>query len=78
MLISATGFDAGTGGLTRVDIRGRDGTALKDYWADGAQTHLGMMSHGFPNLFFLNAVQSPSAFFSPRCSATTRSAASCG
>ena len=65
VLISATGFDAGTGGLTRVDIRGRDGTALKDYWADGAQTHLGMMSHGFPNLFFLNAVQSPSVFFSP-------------
>jgi len=65
VLISATGFDAGTGGLTRIDIRGVDGATLKDYWADGARTHLGMMSHGFPNLFFLNAVQSPSAFFSP-------------
>ena len=65
VLIAATGFDAGTGGLTRIDIRGRDGTSLKDHWAGGARTHLGMMSHGFPNLFFLNAVQSPSAFFSP-------------
>jgi cation diffusion facilitator CzcD-associated flavoprotein CzcO len=65
VLICATGFDAGTGGLTRVDVRGRDGRTLKDHWADGARTHLGMMSHGFPNFFFLNAVQSPSAFFSP-------------
>ena len=65
VLISATGFDAGTGGLTRVDITGRDGRALKEYWQDGARTHLGLMSHGFPNMFFINAVQSPSAFFSP-------------
>jgi cyclohexanone monooxygenase len=65
VLISATGFDAGTGGLTRIDITGRGGVSLKDYWASGARTHLGMMSHGFPNIFFLNAVQSPSAFFSP-------------
>ncbi len=60
VLISATGFDAGTGGLTRVDIRGRDGRSLKEYWEDGARTHLGLMSHGFPNMFFINAVQSPS------------------
>ncbi|MCU1501337.1 MAG: Baeyer-Villiger monooxygenase ue [Ilumatobacteraceae bacterium] len=65
VLISATGFDAGTGGLTRIDIRGRAGASLKDAWASGARTHLGMMSSGFPNMFFLNAVQSPSAFFSP-------------
>jgi len=65
VLISATGFDAGTGGLTRVDIRGRDDRILKEQWEHGASTHLGMMSSGFPNLFFLNAVQSPSAFFSP-------------
>jgi cation diffusion facilitator CzcD-associated flavoprotein CzcO len=65
VLISATGFDAGTGGLTRVDIRGRDGRSLKQYWEDGARTHLGLMSNGFPNMFFINAVQSPSAFFSP-------------
>jgi cyclohexanone monooxygenase len=65
VLICATGFDAGTGGLTRVDVRGRDGQRLADHWTDGARTHLGMMSAGFPNFFFLNAVQSPSAFFSP-------------
>ncbi len=65
VLISATGFDAGTGGLTRIDIRGRAGASLKEHWSDGARTHLGMMSNGFPNMFFLNAVQSPSAFFSP-------------
>ena len=65
VLISATGFDAGTGGLTRIDITGRDGVVLRDAWASGARTHLGMMTSGFPNLFFLNAVQSPSAFFSP-------------
>jgi cation diffusion facilitator CzcD-associated flavoprotein CzcO len=65
VLICATGFDAGTGGMTRIDIRGRDGVSLKDYWSAGARTHLGMMSNGFPNLFFINSVQSPSAFFSP-------------
>ena len=65
VLICATGFDAGTGGLTRIDIRGRDGRSLKEYWEGGARTYLGMMSEGFPNIFFLNAVQSPSAFFSP-------------
>lgn len=65
VIISATGFDAGTGGLTRIDIFGRDGQLLRDYWSGGAKTHLGMMSYGFPNMFFLNAVQSPSAFFSP-------------
>jgi cyclohexanone monooxygenase len=65
VLISATGFDAGTGGLTRIDIHGRGGETLKDHWRDGARTYLGLMSRGFPNLFFLNAVQSPSAFFSP-------------
>lgn len=65
ILICATGFDAGTGGMTRIDLRGRGDVLLRDYWADGARTHLGLMSAGFPNMFFLNAVQSPSAFFSP-------------
>jgi cyclohexanone monooxygenase len=65
VLVCATGFDAGTGGLTRIDIRGRGGASLKEHWSSGARTHLGMMSAGFPNIFFLNAVQSPSAFFSP-------------
>ena len=48
----ATGFDFGTGALTRMGIRGRDGLALDDYWADGPRTFLGVQSAGFPNFFF--------------------------
>jgi cation diffusion facilitator CzcD-associated flavoprotein CzcO len=48
----ATGFDFGTGALTRLGIRGRRGLALEDYWADGPRTFLGVQSSGFPNLFF--------------------------
>ena len=48
----ATGFDFGTGALARMGIRGRDGLALVDHWADGPQTFLGVQTHGFPNLFF--------------------------
>ncbi len=65
VLICATGFDAGSGCLTRIEIRGRHGRLLREYWQDGAMTHLGMMTTGFPNFFFLNSVQSPSALFSP-------------
>jgi cyclohexanone monooxygenase len=65
IFICATGFDAGSGGLRNIDIRGREGLKLGEYWADGARTHLGMMSCGFPNMFFINAIQSPSAFFLP-------------
>jgi cation diffusion facilitator CzcD-associated flavoprotein CzcO len=65
VLICATGFDAGSGCLTRIDIRGRDGQLLRENWQDGAVTHLGMMTTGFPNFFFINSVQSPSALFSP-------------
>ena len=64
-LICATGFDAGSGCLTRIDVYGRDQRMLRDYWQDGALTHLGLMTTGFPNFFFLNSVQSPSALFSP-------------
>jgi cation diffusion facilitator CzcD-associated flavoprotein CzcO len=52
MVVWATGFDFGTGALRRMGIRGRDGLALEDYWADGPRTFLGLMSTGFPNLFF--------------------------
>ena len=48
----ATGFDFGTGALLRMGIRGRDGLALTEYWADGPRTFLGVQTHGFPNLFF--------------------------
>ena len=48
----ATGFDFGTGALARMGIRGRDGVALEDHWADGPKTFLGVQTTGFPNLFF--------------------------
>jgi cation diffusion facilitator CzcD-associated flavoprotein CzcO len=52
VIVWATGFDFGTGALTRMGIRGRGGRALSDAWADGPRTFLGLQSAGFPNLFF--------------------------
>ena len=67
-LIFATGFDAMTGSLTRIDIRGRDGLALKDKWAAGPRTYLGLGSAGFPNLFTISGPQSPSVLSNMICS----------
>ncbi len=52
IVVWATGFDFGTGALTRLGIRGRHGLALEDYWEDGPKTFLGILAAGFPNLFF--------------------------
>jgi cation diffusion facilitator CzcD-associated flavoprotein CzcO len=60
VIVYATGFDAMTGPLNRIDIRGRDGRRLRDKWSQGPRTHLGLMSHGYPNLFFITGPQSPS------------------
>lgn len=59
-LVLATGFDAMTGTLKRIDIRGRDGLSLGDHWADGPVTYLGMGISGFPNLFTITGPGSPS------------------
>ncbi|SEO49583.1 flavin-containing monooxygenase [Trujillonella endophytica] len=59
-LVFATGFDAMTGAVTRLDIRGRDGRQLRDEWAEGPRTALGIAVAGFPNLFLLNGPGSPS------------------
>jgi cation diffusion facilitator CzcD-associated flavoprotein CzcO len=59
-LILATGFDAMTGALTRIDLRGRNGRLMSDEWADGPRTYLGMTVAGFPNLFIINGPGSPS------------------
>ena len=59
-IVFATGFDAMTGAIVKVDITGRDGRTLKDEWADGPHTYLGLMSEGFPNLFMVTGPQSPS------------------
>jgi cation diffusion facilitator CzcD-associated flavoprotein CzcO len=52
IVVWATGFDFGTGALLRMGIRGRQGLALADHWADGPRTFLGVQTAGFPNLFF--------------------------
>ena len=59
-IVFATGYDAVTGALDRIDIRGRGGLALKDTWSAGPRTYLGLMTAGFPNLFFITGPGSPS------------------
>jgi cyclohexanone monooxygenase len=59
VLILATGFDAMTGALTRIDVRGRDGRLLRDDWADGPRTYLGVGVAGYPNLFVCVGPGSP-------------------
>jgi cyclohexanone monooxygenase len=59
-LVTAIGFDAMTGALSAIDIRGRGGVALKDKWAEGPRTYLGLMVAGFPNLFTVTGPGSPS------------------
>ena len=51
VIIYATGFDAITGALTRIDIRGEDGQSIKEKWAAGPRTYLGLQTAGFPNFF---------------------------
>ncbi len=59
-LILATGFDAMTGALSKIDIRGRAGRPLRDKWDGGPRTYLGLMTEGFPNLFTVTGPGSPS------------------
>ena len=59
-LVLATGFDAMTGSVAKIDIRGRDGQTLNQKWAEGPRTYLGLMSAGFPNLFVITGPGSPS------------------
>jgi cyclohexanone monooxygenase len=59
-LVLATGFDAMTGSVAKIDIVGRDGQTLNQKWAEGPRTYLGLMSAGFPNLFIITGPGSPS------------------
>jgi acetyl esterase/lipase/cation diffusion facilitator CzcD-associated flavoprotein CzcO len=59
-IVYATGFDAMTGALVSVDIEGRGGVTLKEKWAEGPKTYLGLTSVGFPNLFMVTGPGSPS------------------
>jgi cyclohexanone monooxygenase len=59
-LVLATGFDAMTGSVAKIEIRGREGHTLNQKWAEGPKTYLGLMSSGFPNLFLITGPGSPS------------------
>jgi cation diffusion facilitator CzcD-associated flavoprotein CzcO len=60
VIVFAIGFDAMTGALLEIDIRGRDGVALRDAWAHGPRTLLGVATAGFPNMFIITGPGSPS------------------
>lgn len=62
VIVFATGFNAVTGALDRIDIRGRNGLTLKDAWADGPVTFLGLQTRGFPNFFTLVGPHNGSTF----------------
>ncbi len=59
-IVFATGFDAMTGALVSVDIRGKDGQTLKDHWQSGPRTYLGLLVTGFPNFYTITGPASPS------------------
>ncbi|HYZ20675.1 MAG TPA: NAD(P)/FAD-dependent oxidoreductase [Rhodopila sp.] len=68
MIIYATGFDAITGAFDRIEFRGTDGQRLKDQWADGPKTYLGLMSVGFPNMLTIVGPHNASTRCNiPRC-----------
>jgi cation diffusion facilitator CzcD-associated flavoprotein CzcO len=60
-VIFATGYDAVTGAMTKMNIRGRDNIGLREKWGDSPASLLGITIHGFPNLFTINGPGSPSA-----------------
>lgn len=68
VIILATGFDAGTGALTRIDIRGRGGRSLREEWGRDIRTTMGLMVHGYPNMFTTAVPLAPSAAL---CNMTT-------
>ena len=68
IIILATGFDAGTGALTRIDIRGRGGRSLKEDWGRDIRTTMGLQVHGYPNMFTTAVPLAPSAAL---CNMTT-------
>ena len=60
VIVFATGFDAMTGALTKIDIRGRESQTIQAAWAEGPKTYLGLAINGFPNLFTVTGPGSPS------------------
>ena len=68
IIVMATGFDAGTGALTRIDIRGRGGRSLTEDWGRDIRTTMGLQVHGYPNMFTTAVPLAPSAAL---CNMTT-------
>ncbi len=64
-VVFATGYDAMSGALLRMNIIGRGETTLKDHWRTETRTVYGMMASGFPNMFFLSGPGSPAPLFQP-------------
>lgn len=62
VIVFATGFDAITGSLARIDIRGEGSVSLRERWRDGPTTCLGIQVAGFPNLFAVAGPHSATAF----------------
>ena len=62
VLVYATGFDGMTGALLSMDIRGVGGLSLREKWAGGAGTYMGLVASGFPNLFMITGPGSPAVF----------------
>ena len=60
MIIYATGFDAMTGSVTRIEITGTNGQTIQEKWADGPHTYIGLSISGFPNMFNMVSAGSPS------------------
>lgn len=59
-IVFATGFDAMTGAISKIDIRGQEGQSIQQAWAEGPKTYLGLAVSGFPNLFTVTGPGSPS------------------
>ena len=59
MIVLATGFDAMTGALSKIDIVGRGGQTLRGDWRHGPRTYLGLGVDGFPNLFIVSGPGAP-------------------
>ena len=60
VLVLATGFDAMTGAVSKIQVRGRGGVYLADKWAEGPRAYLGLATAGFPNMFLITGPGSPS------------------
>lgn len=69
IVVLATGYDTNTGALTKIDVRGTDGSTLRDKWVDGVDVYLGSATNGYPNMLFLYGPQSPAAFMNGPASA---------